>query len=161
MAGAIGSRAGALRLGLAILRGHAAERPLVYLAVVGARERHAPMLQLVHGFRRVADHVFDRVLVAEPVRSLDGVVHVPTPVVGMHVAERGRDATLRRDRVRAGRKHLGDAGGAQARLAAAYHGPQARAAGANHDHVVGVIFDRIGLAVAGGTGAVALAVGIA
>ena len=69
----------------------------------------------------------------------------------MHVAERGRDAALRRDRMRAGREHLGDAGGAQARLAAADHGAQARAAGADDDDVVGVVLDRIGLAVGGGT----------
>src|SRR6202035_569168 len=68
--------------------------------------------------------VFDRVLVAEPVRTLDGVVHVPAPVVLAHVAERGRDAALRSNGVRAGRKHFGDAGGAQT-----------RSAGADHHHV--------------------------
>ena len=151
VAGAVGGGAGALRLALAVVQGHAAERPLIDLAVLGARERHAPMLQLVDRVGRVAHHVFDRVLVAEPVRPLDGVVHVPAPVVRMHVAERGGDAALCRDRVRAGRKHLGDAGGAQAGFAAADHGAQARAAGADHDDVVGVIFDRIGFAIGGGT----------
>ena len=156
MAGAVGGGAGALRLALAVIQRHAAERPLIDLAVLGARERHAPMLQLVDGFGRVAHHVFDGVLVAEPVRPLDGVVHVPAPVVRMHVAERSGNAALRRDRVRAGRKHLGDAGGAQARLAAADHRAQARAAGADHDDVVGVVLDRIGFAVGGGTAAVAV-----
>src|SRR5579864_7669810 len=46
MAGAVGRRAGALRGALAEMRGHAAERALVDLAVLGARERHAPMLEL-------------------------------------------------------------------------------------------------------------------
>ena len=41
-------------------------------------------------------------------------------------------------------KHLGDAGGPQSRLRAADHGAQARAAGAHHHHVEGVILDRIG-----------------
>ena len=149
VASAVGGSTSALRLALAEVDRHAAERPLIDLAVLGARERHAPMLELVDGFRRVAHHVFDGVLVAEPVRPLDGVVHVPAPVVRMHVAERGRNAALRRHRVRAGRKHLCDAGGAQARLAAADHGAQARAAGADHDDVVGVVLDRIGLAVGG------------
>ena len=148
VAGAVGGRAGALRGALAVMRGHAAERALIDLAVfLAARERQAPVLQLVHGGRRVAAHVFDRVLVAEPVGALDGVVHVPAPVVLAHVAERGRDAALRRDRVRAGRKHLGDAGGAQAGFGAADDRAQARAAGADHHHVVGVILDRIGVAV--------------
>ena len=150
VAGAVGGGAGALRLALAVVHGHAAERALIDLAVLGARERHAPMLELVDRLRRVAHHVFDGVLVAEPVRSLDGVVHVPAPVIRMHVAERGGNAALRRDRVRACRKHLGDAGGAKPGLAAADHRAQARAAGADHDDVVGVILDRIGLAVGRG-----------
>ena len=148
VAGAVGGRAGALRGALAVMRGHAAERALIDLAVfLAARERQAPVLQLVHGGRRVAAHVFDRVLVAEPVGALDGVVHVPAPVVLAHVAERGRDAALRRDGVRAGREHLGDAGGAQAGFGAADDRAQARAAGADHDHVIGVVLDRIGAAV--------------
>ena len=154
MAGAVGGGAGALRLALAVVQRHAAERALIDLAVLGARERHAPMLQLVDGFRRVAHHVFDGVLIAEPVRPLDGVVHVPAPVVLVHVAERCRNAALRRHGMRAGRKHFCDAGGAQAGFAAADHRAQARAAGADHDDVVGVVLDRIGVAVGGGTRAV-------
>ena len=150
VAGAVGGGAGALRLALAVVQRHAAERALIDLAVLGARERHAPVLELVDRFGRVAHHVFDGVLVAEPVRPLDGVVHVPAPVVRVHVAERRRNAALRGDRMRAGRKHLCDAGGAQARFAAADHGAQAGAAGADHDDVVGVVLDRIGFAVGGG-----------
>ena len=69
----------------------------------------------------------------------------------MHVAERRRNAALRCDRMRAGRKHLCDAGGAQAGFAAADHRAQTGAAGADHDDVVGVVFDRIGFTVGGGT----------
>ena len=148
VAGAVGGGAGALRGALAVMRGHAAERALVDLAVfLAARERQAPVLELVHRLRRVAAEIFDRVLVAEPVGALDGVVHVPAPVVLAHVAERGGDAALRRDRVRAGREHLGDAGGLETGLAAADDRAQAGAAGAHHDDVVGVVFDRIGPAV--------------
>ena len=149
VAGAVGGGAGALRLALAVVQRHAAERALVDLAVLGARERHAPMFELVDGLGRVAHHVFDGVLVAEPVRPLDGVVHVPAPVVRMHVAERRRNAALRGDRMRAGREHLGDAGGAQAGFAAADHGAQAGAAGADDHDVVGVVLDRIGFSVGG------------
>jgi hypothetical protein len=63
-----------------------------------------------------AAHVFDRVLVAEPVGALDGVVEVEAPVVLAHVAERGGNAALRRHGVRAGRENLGDAGGLEALL---------------------------------------------
>src|ERR1700684_3799910 len=75
---------------------------------------------------------------------------MPAPVVRMHVAERGGDAALGGHRVRAGRKYLGDAGGAKSRLAATDHRAKARAAGAPDDHdVIGVVFDRIGFAVGG------------
>ena len=111
VAGAVGGGAGALRDALAVVGRHAAERALVDLAGFGARERHAPVVEFVDRGRRVAAEVLDRVLIAEPVRALDGVVHVPAPVVGAHVAERGGNAALRRDRMRARGEHLGDAGG--------------------------------------------------
>ena len=147
VAGAVGGGAGALGGALAELRRHAAERTLIDLAGFGARERHAPMVEFVDRVGRVAAEILDRILVAEPVRSLDRVIHVPAPVVGPHVPERGRNAALRRDGVRAGREHLGDAGGPQARVGAADAGAQARAARPDDDHVEGVVGDRIGLAV--------------
>ena len=91
---------------LAVFLHVAAERPLIDLPDLGARERHAEMLELDDRRDRLAAHVFDRVLVAEPVRPLDRVVHVPAPVVVAHIAERGGDAALRRDGMAAGREHL-------------------------------------------------------
>jgi hypothetical protein len=146
VAGAVCGGAGAQRDSLSELGRHAAERPLVDLAFLRARERHAPVVELVDRGRRVAAEVLDRVLVAEPVRALDGVVHVPAPVVRTHVAERGGNPALRRDRMRAGRKHFGNAGRLEPRLGAADTGAQAGAAGSDDDHVVGVVCDRIGLA---------------
>ncbi len=119
VAGAVGGGAGAHGRRLAKLHGHAAEGALQDLALVGAREGHAPMLELVDGLGRAAAEIFDGVLVAEPIAALDRVVHVPAPIVGAHIAERRGDAALRRHGVRAGGKHFGDAGGAQARFAAA------------------------------------------
>ena len=49
-------------------------------------------------------------LISEPVWALDGVVHVPAPVVGLHVAERRVDAALRRHSVRPSREQLRDDG---------------------------------------------------
>src|SRR5215468_9217927 len=147
MTGAIGSRTGTLGGAFAVMGGHAAERPLVDLAVFGAREWNAPVLELVDRSGCVAAQVLDCILIAEPVRPLHGVVHVPAPVVLAHVAERRRNAALRRDRVRAGREYLADAGGPQTRLAASHDGAQARTAGADHDDVVGMILDRIGPSV--------------
>ena len=147
MTGAVGGGAGALRDALAEIGGHAAERPLIDLAVIGPRERQAPMFEFVDGFRRVAHHILDRILIAEPVRALDGVVHVPAPVIRAHIAERCGDAALRRDRMRAGREHLGDAGGAQTRLRAADHRTQPGPSGPDDHHVKGVILDRVRAAI--------------
>ena len=122
VAGTVRRGAGAHGQALAEIAGHAAEGTLQDLAVVGAREGHAPMLELVDRLGRVAAEMFDGVLVAEPVRTLHGVVHVPAPIVGAHIAERGGDAALRRDGVGARREHLGDASGAQASFAGADHG---------------------------------------
>ena len=136
---AVRGRAGALRDALAELGRHAAERPLIDAAVLGARERHAVVLELDDGSRRFLAHVLDRVLVAEPVRPLDGVVHVPTPVVGPHVAERGADAALRCDGVATRRKYFAQAGRRQPLLGEAERRAQSGAARTDDDHVVGVI----------------------
>src|SRR5690606_39392415 len=85
------------------------------------------------------------VLVAQPVRTLDGVVEVEAPVVLAHVAERGGDAALRRHGVRAGREDLGDAGGTQALVGEAEGRAEAGAAGSHHDHVVLVFGDLVGV----------------
>ena len=78
VAGAIGGRASALcRRPFAEVGGHAAEGPLIDHAALGARERHAPMFELINRGGRIAAEIFDRVLVAEPIGTLDGVVHVP------------------------------------------------------------------------------------
>ena len=112
--GSVGGGAGAPgRIAFAVVPHMAAERPLVDPPVLGARERHAEMFELDDGRDRIAAHVFDRVLVAEPVGALDRVVHVPAPVVLAHIAECGADAALRGDGVAAGREHLADAGGLQ------------------------------------------------
>ena len=87
VAGAVGCGAGALCDAFPVMRGHAAEGALVDFAFRCARERHAEMLQLVNRFRRITAEIFDRVLIAQPVRPLDGVVHVPAPVILAHIAE--------------------------------------------------------------------------
>ena len=143
VAGAVGRGAGALRSALAVVRGHAAERTLVDLAGLGARERHAIVLEFDHRRRRVLAHVLDRILVAEPVAALDRIVEVETPVVLAHVAECRGDAALRGDRVRARRENLGDARGVEPLLGHAEGGAQAGAARADHDDVVFVFVDLV------------------
>ena len=139
VAGAVGRRAGALRDALAVVRGHAAERTLIDLALLRARERHPVMLELDHRGGRHLAHELDGILIAEPIGALHGVIHVPAPVVLAHVAERGGNAALRGDRVTARGENLGQAGGGEPGLRQAERRAQSRAAGSNHDHVIGVV----------------------
>src|ERR1700751_602876 len=108
-----GSTGAPSRIPLAIVPHMAAKWPLIDPSVLGARERYTEMFEFDDSGNRAAAHVFDRILVAEPIRALDRVVHVPAPVVLAHIAERGADAALRSDGVATGREHLTNAGGLQ------------------------------------------------
>ncbi len=139
VSGAVGRGARALRGSLAVMGRHTAERALIDPAILGARERHAVVLQFDDRGGRLLAHEFDRVLIAEPVGTFDRVIHVPAPIVGAHVAERRRYSALRRHRMAACRKHLGETGCAEAGLGHAERRPQSGAARADDDDVVGVI----------------------
>ena len=140
VAGAVGGGAGALHGRAVAELGHvAAEGALVDAAVLGAAEGHAVMLELDDGLGRLARQVLHGVHVAQPVRALDRVVHVPLPVVRAHVLQAGGDAALRGDGVAARREDLGDAGGLQPLLGHAERRAQAGAAGADDDDVVAVV----------------------
>jgi hypothetical protein len=116
LTGPIGSRAGALGHLLAVLDGLTAERSLIDPAVGRAREGNAVMLQLQYGRHRLPAHVFDGILIAQPVGTLDGVVHVEAPIVAVtHVAERSGHAALRGHGVAACREDLRDASRPQSR----------------------------------------------
>ena len=78
-------------------------------------------------------------LVSQPVRALDGVVHVPSPVIGLHVAEGGVDAALGRHSVGSGGEELGDHGGLEALLDEAKGGSEAGASGSDDHGVIGVV----------------------
>mmetsp|Transcript_14923 Transcript_14923/g.28470 ORF Transcript_14923/g.28470 Transcript_14923/m.28470 type:complete len:393 (-) Transcript_14923:204-1382(-) len=151
VAGAIGGAGAAVGLApLAVLQALPAEGPLVDLPLLGPAEGQAELLQLQDGLGRLPAHVVNGVLVAQPVAALDGVVHVPPPVVGAHVAQRGVDAPLGGDGVRAGGEEFGEAGGAEARFGEAHGRAEAGAAGADDEGVVRVVY--YGVVAAGGGG---------
>src|SRR5690606_34270138 len=110
VAGTVGGRTGALHGFFAEVGRVTTERALVDRAVGVAVARHAVVLELIHGVRRFATHEFDGVLVAEPVGTLDGIVHMPVPVVFAHVAQRCTDTPLRCNRMGTRREHFGENG---------------------------------------------------
>jgi len=144
MAGAVGRRTGAHRRGLAVILHMAAEGALVNAAILGAGEGHAVMFELNDRGDRLAAHIFDGVLVTQPIRALDGVIHVPAPVILAHIAQGRADAALGGHRVAARGEDFGDAGGFEAGGPHAEGGAQTGAAGAHHHHVIGVVDNSIG-----------------
>ena len=141
--GPIGGRAGALGDPFAEMGRHAAEGPLVNPTFLGAAEGHAVVLQLEDGRHCLAHHVLDGVLVAQPIRPLYCVVHVPAPVILAHISQRGRYAALRGHRMTACRKDFCDTGRAQAGLGKTEGGPKAGATCADNDDVIAVIDDLV------------------
>ena len=89
------------------------------------------MLELDDRFDGFAGQDLRRVLVDQVVATLDGVEHVPLPVVLLLVAERGADAALRGAGVGAGGVELGQDGRVDAAAGELQRGPQAGAAGAD------------------------------
>ncbi|MNZ52237.1 hypothetical protein D3C78_700780 [compost metagenome] len=105
-----GASTGSLPAFTVILR-LTAKRTLIDTALFGTRERHTHVVQLVDRGRAFLTHVFDSVLVTDVVGTLDGIVHVPAPViVRVGRSDGAGDATLGRYGVRTGRENLGDHG---------------------------------------------------
>ena len=67
MTSAVGGGAGALHRAFAIIAGHATKGALIDLAIIGAREGHAPVLKLINSGWRITAQIFNRVLIAQPV----------------------------------------------------------------------------------------------
>ena len=135
VAGAVGRRAGALGNAFAEIRRHAAKGTLINFAFLRARKRHAEMLQFVNGFGRIAAQIFNGVLVAQPVRAFDGVIHVPAPVIITHIAKRGGYAPLRGNRVAARRKDFRNTCRFQPALGTSQCGAQSGTAGPDNDNI--------------------------
>ncbi len=95
MSRTVGCRAGPLYRLFAIVSGVAAKGALVNRPIGVAIKRHAHVFEFIDRPRGFAAHEFDGILIAQPVRTLDGVVEVIVPVVLVHVAQRCTDAALR------------------------------------------------------------------
>src|SRR5690606_23574368 len=79
------------------------------------------------------------VLIAEPVRPLDGIEHMPLPVVFSHIAKRGGNTALRCNRMRACREDLGNAGRLEARFGHAHGGAQTGTASTDDNNIIGMV----------------------
>ena len=144
VARAVSRRTGAHRGGFAVILHVPAKGALIDAAIFGTAEGHAVMFKFNNRWDSFAAHVFNGVLVTQPVRPLHGVIHVPAPIIFAHIAKRGANAALCCDRVAACREDLGDAGGLQPRRAHAESGAQPGATSAHHHHIIGMVHNPIG-----------------
>ena len=128
---AVGRGAAAADRRLAVVPGVAAEPALIDAAVVQAAEGQAHVFKLDDHVRGLPAHELDGVLIAQPVRALDRVVHVEMPGVGLHVAQAGADSALGAHRMAAGGEDLADDGRVHA-AAGLQSRAHARAARADH-----------------------------
>ena len=102
---------------LTVVLGLATERALIDPAFFGARKRQTHMFKFKNGFWPHRAHIFNGVLVTDVIRPLNGVIHVPAPIiVGVGARNRAGNTPLRRDRMRACRKYLRNNGCFVARL---------------------------------------------
>lgn len=114
----------------------------LHLSVFGSREGAAIVLQLNDGCRGLPRHVVDGVLVAKPVGTLDGIVHVPSPVILVHVSEGGIDATLSGDGVASRGEELRYTGCVEASLGETEGCSQSGTTSANNEGIVLVVLWR-------------------
>mmetsp|Transcript_2453 Transcript_2453/g.7277 ORF Transcript_2453/g.7277 Transcript_2453/m.7277 type:complete len:379 (-) Transcript_2453:147-1283(-) len=141
---AVGRARAAVRLPpLAVVERLPTEGALVDLPLFVAAEGQPVVLQLNDGLGRLAAHVLDGVLVAQPVAALDGVVGVPAPVVFRAVAQRSVNPPLCRHCVRARGEELCDARCVEAVLREADGSAQAGTARTHHHRIVLVVDDGV------------------
>lgn len=81
----------------------------------------------------------DSILVTEPVGTLDGIVHVPSPVIFVHVSEGSVDSTLRGNSVTSGREEFRDTGRVEASLGKTESRAETGTASANDEGIVFVV----------------------
>jgi len=112
---------------------------LVDLALLGSGEGDTVVLQLDNTVRGLATHVMDSILITEPVRTLDSIVHVPSPVILAHVSESSIDTTLGSDSVGTGREELGDTSSVETSLSKTEGGTETGTTGTDDESIVGVV----------------------
>ena len=136
--GTVSSSAGTCSLSRVIRAfGLTAEWTLIDATLFGTGERQTHVLQFEYGFRTNRTHVLDSVLVTDIVGTLDGVVHVPAPIViRISRSDSAGDATLSRHSVRTSWENFGDDGGFMTTLSQLQCSAHTRAAATNNDGVI-------------------------
>jgi hypothetical protein len=128
---------------LSIFLGLTTKGSLVDFAVLGSGEGAAVVFELNDGLRSFSCHVVNSILVSQPVGSLDRIVHMPPPIVLVHISQCSVDTPLRGHRVRPGRKELGYTGSVEASFSETECGAQASSTGSDDHSIVLVVYHRV------------------
>src|SRR4051794_12005540 len=97
MTGPVGCCTGTLHRLFAKISSMAAKRTLINRAVRITVEWHTKVFKLVYDLGCLPTHEFDSILIAQIVRTFDGIEHVPVPIIFRHVAKRRTDTALCRN----------------------------------------------------------------
>lgn len=101
------------------------------------------MLELNNGGGGLLGHVVDSVLVTKPIGTLDGIVHVPSPVVLMLVTEGGIDASLGGGSMATGREKLGETSGVESLLSKTDRGSKTGTTTTDDKGIILVVLKRV------------------
>ena len=95
VAGSVGDSTASVGLAtLAEVSGLTSEGSLVDLTLAGSAEGHTVGFKLSDSERSLSSHVLDGVLITKPVRALNCIIEVISPVISMHVTEGSIDTSL-------------------------------------------------------------------
>ena len=85
----VGGIGGKFDRGFAAVAGMASETPLGDSSILGTGEGDSVMLQVTYGVGGLLGQQLGGILIDEPIAAFHGVVVMPLPFVGFHVAEAG------------------------------------------------------------------------
>merc|ERR1719162_20041 len=112
---------------------------LVDFSFRGAGEGQTKRFKFKDHLRGKAAHVLDGILITKPIRALDSVISMPTPIILGHVCKSGIDTTLCCHGVRAGWENFSDACRLQPMTDTTSGGAETSTASTNHHSIVTVI----------------------
>ena len=111
----------------------------LHLAIVRSRERASVIFQLNNRLWCLSCHVVDGILISKPIRTLDRVVHVPPPIVLVHVSEGRINSSLSCYSVTSSWKELGYTRCVKTSLGKTKSCPQTSPTGSNDNGIIFVV----------------------
>jgi len=115
------------------------EGSLIDLSFRSTGEWETIWLKLEHCSWGFLGHVMDGILITEPIRTLDGVKEVPSPVVLSHVSEGCIDTTLSSDCVRTSWEQFGNASSLETFLDETKSGSKTSTTGTNYYCIISMV----------------------